>query len=62
MPFGAKKDRHAPLGEGEIGLNAIINILTHPKLKDLPFFLETPFDEEGHKKEIKMIRDILNSK
>ena len=62
MPFGAKKDRHAPLGEGEIGLNAIINILTHPKLKDLPFFLETPFDEEGNKKEIKMIRDILNSK
>ena len=62
MPFGAKKDRHAPLGEGEIGLNAIISILTHPKLKDLPFFLETPFDEEGHKREIKMIRDILNSK
>ncbi len=62
MPFGAKKDRHAPLGEGEIGLNTIISILTHPKLKDLPFFLETPFDEEGHKREIKMIRDILNSK
>jgi len=62
MPFGAKKDRHAPLGEGEIGLNAIVNILTHPKLKDLPFFLETPFDEEGHKREIKMIRDILNSR
>ena len=62
MPFGAKKDRHAPLGEGEIGLNAIVSILTHPKLKDLPFFLETPFDEEGHKREIKMIRDILNSK
>ena len=62
MPFGSKKDRHAPLGEGEIGLNAIISILTHPKLKDLPFFLETPFDEEGHKREIKMIKDILNSK
>ncbi|MGL5329120.1 MAG: deoxyribonuclease IV [Peptostreptococcaceae bacterium] len=62
MPFGDNKDRHAPLGEGQIGLNAIINIMTHPKLKDLPFFLETPFDEEGHKREIKMIREILTNK
>ena len=62
MPFGDNKDRHAPIGEGKIGLDAIVNILTHPKLKDLPFFLETPFDEEGHKREIKMIRDILTNK
>lgn len=62
MSFGDKKDRHAPLGEGKIGLDAIVNILTHPKLKDLPFFLETPFDEEGHKREIKMIREILTTK
>ncbi len=61
MPFGDKKDRHAPLGEGKIGLEAIVNIMTHPKLKDLPFFLETPFDEEGHKREIKMVREIVNN-
>ena len=56
MPFASRKDRHAALGEGEIGLEAILNVLTHPKLKDLPFFLETPFDEAGHAEEIAMLR------
>lgn len=59
MPFGAKKDRHACIGEGEIGLDAIISFITHPKLKHLPFFLETPLEDEGHKREIEMIKDII---
>ncbi|SHJ90639.1 deoxyribonuclease IV [Tepidibacter formicigenes] len=59
MPFNSNKDRHAGIGEGEIGFDPLINFITHPKLKDLPFFLETPYDEEGHKREIKMIRDIV---
>ena len=53
MPFGRKKIDMLSLGEGKIGLEAIVNFMTHPKLKDLPFFLETPFDEEGHKREDK---------
>lgn len=59
MPFGAKKDRHACIGEGEIGLDPIISFITHPKLKHLPFFLETPLEDEGHKREIEMIKDII---
>lgn len=62
MPFGSKKDRHAVIGEGEIGLEAIINFMCHPSIKDLPFFLETPLEDEGHKKEIKMIKDILTNR
>jgi deoxyribonuclease-4 len=62
MPFGSKKDRHACIGEGEIGLDAIINFVSNPRLKHLPFFLETPLEEEGHKKEIAMIKDILNNR
>lgn len=62
MPFGGKKDRHAVIGEGEIGLNAIINFMSHPKLNKLPFFLETPLEDEGHKKEISMIKEILFDK
>ena len=62
MPFGGKKDRHAVIGEGEIGLNAIINFMNHPKLNKLPFFLETPLEDEGHKKEIAMIKEILSDK
>lgn len=58
-PFGSKKDRHAGIGEGEIGLEALINFITHPKLNHLPFFLETPYEVEGHKKEIEMIKEII---
>ncbi|MEG2789849.1 MAG: deoxyribonuclease IV [Romboutsia sp.] len=60
MPFGDKKDRHAVIGEGKIGLEALINFMKHPKISHLPFFLETPLEDEGHKIEIAMIRDILN--
>lgn len=58
-PLGSKKDRHEILGQGYIGLEGIINIITHPKLKDIPFFLETPLDLEGHAEEIKLIRETL---
>lgn len=56
MEFNSRKDRHAKLGEGTIGLEAIINIINHPQLKGLPFYLETPNELEGYKKEIKMLR------
>jgi deoxyribonuclease-4 len=59
MPFGSHKDRHATFGNGEIGQDALINVLKHPALKDLPFYLETPLDDKGHKEEIKMIREVL---
>lgn len=54
--FNSKKDRHAGIGEGTIGLEAIINFVSHPQLKNLPFFLETPYEPEGHKHEIEMIK------
>lgn len=62
MPFGDKKDRHEVIGEGKIGLDAIMDFMTNPRLNHLPFFLETPLEDEGHKREIKMIKDILESK
>lgn len=62
MPFGDKKDRHEVIGDGKIGLEAIMDFMTNPRLSHLPFFLETPLEDEGHKREIKMIKDILESK
>lgn len=59
MPFGSRKDRHAAIGEGEIGLEALLNVLRHPKLKDLPFYLETPLDDAGHKEEIARLKEYL---
>ena len=55
-PLGSHKDRHACIGDGEIGLDALIHIINHPKLRTLPFILETPNDHEGYAKEIALLR------
>ncbi|MGN0575034.1 MAG: deoxyribonuclease IV, partial [Ruminococcus sp.] len=55
-PLGAHKDRHAKIGEGYIGADAIIRIINNPHLKGLPFILETPNDIEGYAKEIDFLR------
>lgn len=55
--LGSHKDRHAKIGEGNIGLEAITKIINHPKLRSLPFFLETPNELEGYGKEIKLLRE-----
>ncbi len=60
-PFNSRKDRHAGAGEGEIGLDALIQFIIHPKLKHLPFILETPYDTEGHAREIRALREILDN-
>lgn len=52
----AHKDRHARIGEGKIGAEALRRVATHPKLSGRPFILETPNDEEGYAKEIALIR------
>ena len=54
-PRGAKKDRHAKIGEGQIGLEALVRVMNHEKL---PFILETPTDDDGHKVEIEMLRSL----
>lgn len=59
MPFASFKDRHAPIGEGQIGLEAISAIINHPLLKNLPFYLETPHDSlDGYAKEIATLKEI----
>ena len=55
-PLGSHKDRHALIGEGTLGTEAILRIITHPALKGLPFLLETPTDDKGHGEEIAMLR------
>ena len=56
-PLGAHKDRHAPIGEGCIGFDALAAVTNHPALRDLPFFLETPQDDlSGWGREIAALR------
>ncbi len=57
--LGARKDRHEKIGEGSLGIGTILNIVSNPRLKDIPFLLETPNDEEGYGREISLIKDML---
>ncbi|MEL7649495.1 MAG: deoxyribonuclease IV [Sedimentibacter sp.] len=56
-PYNSRKDRHETIGEGYIGMDAISRIVMHPALRGLPFLLETPNDLDGHREEIKKIRE-----
>ena len=56
-PLGSHKDRHAKIGEGMIGLDALVRVINHPALKHLPFYLETPNELDGYAKEIEILRN-----
>lgn len=55
-PCGARKDRHQKIGQGCIGMEAFRGIVTHPKLRELPFYLETPNELDGYQAEIQLLR------
>ena len=56
--LGSHKDRHACIGEGNIGLAALSAVTNHPHLKHLPFYLETPNELPGYAKEIALLRSL----
>lgn len=56
-PLGARKDRHAKIGQGHIGLEAMARIINHPALRNLPFYLETPNELDGYAEEIRVLRE-----
>jgi deoxyribonuclease-4 len=57
-PLESHKDRHEKIGHGCIGLEAITNIINHPRLRHLPFCLETPNELEGYAKEISLLQSV----
>ena len=57
LPLGSHKDRHAPIGKGCIGLDALLHLVNHPALSRLPMILETPQgDLSGYAREIRLLR------
>ncbi|HEV8053125.1 MAG TPA: deoxyribonuclease IV [Parachlamydiaceae bacterium] len=58
--LGSRVDRHAPLGEGLIGLECFRFLMTDPRTRDLPMYLETPEGPSLWEKEIRMLRDLAN--
>lgn len=56
-PLGSHKDRHARIGESQMGLDALVRVIRHPALEGKPFILETPNDDEGWTREIALLRE-----
>lgn len=57
-PCGAHKDRHEKIGQGHIGLEAFGRIVSHPRLRSLPFYLETPNELDGYQAEIALLKGL----
>lgn len=57
-PLSAHKDRHACIGKGKIGQEALARVINHPALRELPFYLETPCDLDGYRAEIALLRSL----
>lgn len=57
-PVGARKDRHAKIGEGHLGLEGFRRIVHHPVLRQLPLILETPNELPGYAAEIALLRSL----
>lgn len=60
-PFESHKDRHEKIGEGSIGVEAMERIINHPKLRNLPFFLETPNELDGYAREIELLKGMYRN-
>ncbi len=56
--LASHKDRHAPIGKGKIGQDALVRVINHPKLRNLPFYLETPCDLDGYRREIALLKSL----
>ena len=54
--LASHKDRHEKIGEGKIGLDAISKIINNKRIKELPFYLETPNEIDGYEKEIELLK------
>lgn len=59
--LGAHKDRHEKIGEGNLTLDGIVKIITHPVISKLPICLETPNDIDGYAREIALLSDLVKN-
>ncbi len=57
-PMGSRRDRHERIGHGSIGTEAFARIINEPRLRNLPFFLETPNELSGYAEEIALLRSL----
>lgn len=62
VEFGAKKDRHELIGQGQLGSQGIAGIVNDPRLQGIPFYLETPVEKEAqYADEIRAVKELINA-
>lgn len=59
---GSHKDRHACIGEGNLGLETFRELMNCPELDGLPMILETPNDLNGYQKEIALLHEMAGER
>ena len=60
--FDSKRDRHAPIGEGHLGIETFRRLVNDPRFRDVPGYLETPRGEEGYPDELRLLRSLVEAK
>jgi deoxyribonuclease IV len=58
-PFDSHKDRHAPIGEGEIGDTTFRLLVNDPRFTNIPILLETPMENEGHERDLAKLKSYI---
>jgi len=57
--LGSRSDRHANIGQGQIGIEGIASLMHHPALAKLPVIIETPADTpEDHRRDIALLKEM----
>ncbi|MGO8673833.1 MAG: deoxyribonuclease IV, partial [Capsulimonadaceae bacterium] len=60
-PLASRVDRHAHIGEGEVGLQAFRILVNDPRLRGLPIIVETPDAETMHAVNVQRLRDLVDA-
>jgi deoxyribonuclease-4 len=58
FPRGSKRDRHANIGDGMIGLDGFRAILHRPEVADLSLVVETPRGGEAHRRDVETLKSL----
>ncbi len=60
-PFGSRKDRHAHIGEGEIGIEAFRLLVNDVRFTEIPILLETPDAETDHARNLATLQSLIGN-
>ncbi|MBU2251522.1 MAG: hypothetical protein KKH25_04640, partial [Candidatus Omnitrophica bacterium] len=63
VELGSRLDRHFDIGQGKIGKKGFSAMINNPKLKKIPFILETPKkDDSDDKRNLAVVRTLVKQK